>query len=83
MKTRRAEVEKPYALPGHCALAGPPRVGHIRAMTRDAVSRLVRAWLVTAIVDALFSSALAVFAYRPTLSAADQILRSSQETVTR
>ena len=52
-------------------------------MTRDAVSRLVRAWLVTAIVDALFSSALAVFAYRPTLSAADQILRSSQETVTR
>jgi hypothetical protein len=32
-------------------------------MIRDAVSRLVRAWLVTAIVDALFSSALAVFAY--------------------
>jgi hypothetical protein len=40
----------------------------VRAMIRDAVSRLVRAWLVTAIVDAVFSSALAVFAYRSTLT---------------
>ena len=37
-------------------------------MIRDALSRLVRAWLVTAIVDALFSSALAVFAYRSTVT---------------
>ncbi len=37
-------------------------------MIRDAVSRLVRAWLLTAIVDAVFSSALAVFAYRSTLT---------------
>jgi hypothetical protein len=37
-------------------------------MTRNAFSRLVRAWLVTAIVDALFSSALAVFAYRSTVT---------------
>ena len=37
-------------------------------MTRDAVSRLVRAWLVTAMVDAVFSSALVVFAYRSTLT---------------
>jgi hypothetical protein len=42
--------------------------GIFRAMIRDAVSRLVRAWLVTAIVDAMFSSALAVFAYRSTLT---------------
>jgi hypothetical protein len=37
-------------------------------MSRDALSRLVRAWVVTAIVDALFSSALVVFAYRSTVS---------------
>src|SRR5882757_4119552 len=37
-------------------------------MIRDALSRLVRAWLVTAVVDALFASALAVFAYRSTVT---------------
>src|SRR5438132_3054714 len=38
------------------------------AVTKDALSRLVRAWLVTAIVDGLFSSALVVFAYRSTMT---------------
>ena len=31
--------------------------------SRDAVSRLIRAWLLTALVDGLFSSALSVWAY--------------------
>jgi hypothetical protein len=45
-------------------------------MIRDALSRLVRAWLVTAIVDALFSSALAVFAYRHGRGSVARSLRS-------
>jgi hypothetical protein len=38
------------------------------AVISDRVSRLVRAWLLTAIVDGLFSSALVVFAYRSTVT---------------
>src|SRR5438105_613736 len=41
---------------------------YTRAMIRDALSRLVCAGLVTAMVDGLFSSALAVFAYRSTVT---------------
>lgn len=36
-------------------------------MTRDAFSRLTRAWLFTAVTDAVFSSCLAAFAYGSTV----------------
>ena len=37
-------------------------------MTRDALSRLVRAWLLTAVVDGVFASALNVLAYKSTVA---------------
>jgi hypothetical protein len=37
-------------------------------MIRDPLSRLARAWLLTAVSDALFSSALSVFAYHSTVA---------------
>lgn len=37
-------------------------------MTRDAYSRLVRAWLTTAVADGLFSSGLAALAYGSTVT---------------
>jgi hypothetical protein len=37
-------------------------------MTRDSLARLARAWLLTTIVDGLFSSALNVFAYHSTIA---------------
>jgi len=37
-------------------------------MTRDAIARLVRAWLLTAVVDGLFASALSAFAYGSTVT---------------
>jgi hypothetical protein len=37
-------------------------------MTRDLVARLAPAWLVTAAIDGLFSSALSVFAYHSTVA---------------
>jgi hypothetical protein len=43
-------------------------VAHSRAMMGDALFRLVRAWLLTAVVDGLFSSALVVFAYHSTFT---------------
>jgi hypothetical protein len=56
------------SLPGARRWQHARGVAHTRGMIRDALSRLARAWLVTAIVDALFSSALAVFAYRSTVT---------------
>jgi hypothetical protein len=37
-------------------------------MIRDPLSRLVRAWLLTTVVDGLFASALSVFAYQSTVA---------------
>jgi hypothetical protein len=64
-------AERTIVVPGECgsssrrgrAVAATPAAPHIRAMHPDATSRLARAWLLTAVVDALFSSALAEFVY--------------------